>query len=498
MMKTDATSSPESSIEAEPRSSAQSRLAFVTGNDAKKVGIVQSVIGHAGVKVGSKSKAGLLVLVDVELEQIKKYRGDADDSCWILALTETGSAGAFLTAGASDVLSGRWSVNDLCDRIDVALSRMAVVIAGEPPVIRQERTELVSTHSRSDAIGMVEWMLRGVEDTITRMMLSHAMVETKCPGVVLASEAAEDLRVMTSELAAAVRVNPDLTASCDFWSVLAGGLGFPLLGEGRAMITDLPETLPALRGSRHTLEHALRSLVKPLVRQSSDGQIIASAMLNGAGDQLLISFEYEARLPMANDDEVSVFNDGPVRYQRTTDRLLAVASAKIASLGGELLSADAAGLLQLRLPVMSGSVESSREDVAEPARVVLIEPDDALRDVLELYFSMQSVHTVALLSIERAEELIERAQASSFAPDVFVVAMQTAMGIFECPSLRAMSKLTPVIVTISGDSDEAALVSRMDGVAEVLRKPYTAETLLTRALELALDPGNSESNSPLN
>lgn len=487
-MKTDTTTPQESTIEAEQTGSARNCLAFVTGSDAKKVGIVQSVIGHAGVKTGGKSKAGLLVLVDADLTMIEKYRADAGDSCWILALTEAGSASAYLTAGASDVLSGTWSVNDLCDRVDVAMARMAASPAGRISVTRQEHPELISTHSRNEASGMVEWMLRGVEDTMTRMMLAHSMVETKCPGVVLASEAVEDLSEMMSEIAAAVRVSPGATASCDPWSALTGGVGLPLLGEGRTMITDIPESLPALRGSRHTLEHALRSLVMPLVRESCDEQIVASAKLNEAGDQLLIGFKYEARLPMKDDGEGSLFNDGPARYQRTTDRLLAVAAAKISSLGGELLSANDAGLLELRLPVMSGSVESLREDAPEPVRVVLIEPDDALRDVLEQYFSMQSVHTIALPSIEKAEELIERAILSSFAPDVFVVAMQTTSGIPECSRLRAMSELAPVIATVSGDSDEAALVRRIDGVADVLRKPYTAEALLSRALELALDP----------
>jgi len=336
---------------------------------------------------------------------------------------------------------------------------------------------------------MVEWMLRGVEDTITRMMLAHSMVETKCPGVVLASEAVDDLRLMAGKLAAAVRANPDVTASCDPWSVLAGGLGLPLLGEGRVLILDFPETLPALCGSVHSLEHALRAMVMPLVRVSCDEQIVASARLNETGDQLLISIAYEMRLLEVGDGEGAVFNDDSARYQRTTDRLLAVAAAKISSVGGELLGADDTGLLELRLPVMSGSDEMSRADAPEPMRVVLIEPDDALRDVMEQYFSMQSVHTLALTSIERAEELIERAGVSSFTPDVFVVAMQTAGGIPECSQLHAMSELAPVIVTVSGDSDEAALVRRIGGVADVLRKPYTAEMLLARVMDLALYRG---------
>lgn len=486
-MKTDVSASPEPLIEAEESTRLkQSCLVSVIGSDAKKVGIVQSVIGHAGVNVSATSNAGLLLLVDVDFETVKKYRTDTDDYCWILALTESGSASAYLAAGASDVLTGRWSVNDLCDRIDVALARMPVSPVRQYPMVGGERTDLVSTHSRSEARGMVEWMLRGVEDTITRMMLAHSMVETKCPGVVLASEAVEDLRCMTSELAAAVRVSPEDTASCDLWSVLAGGLGLPLLGEGRTMITDFPEILPALRGSRHTLEHALRSLVMPLVRVSRDEQIVASAKLNEAGDQLLVGIECVARLPGAEDEDGSVFNDGPARYQRTTDRLLAVAAAKISSLGGELHGADDVGLLELRLPVVCGSVELSREDAPEPTRVILIEPDDALREVLVQYFSMQSVHTLALPTIERAEELIERAGASSFNPDVFVVAMQTAGGVPNFSRLRGMSELAPVIVTVSGDSDEAALVRRIDGVADVLRKPYSAETLLARAMELAL------------
>lgn len=101
---------------------AENCRAYVAGGDSRKVGIVNSVLGHLGVNTGGLPQADLIVLVNVNLETIRKCRQSVGDTCWILALTETLGAGVLMSAGASDVLSGQWSVNELCDRIDVALA----------------------------------------------------------------------------------------------------------------------------------------------------------------------------------------------------------------------------------------------------------------------------------------------------------------------------------------------------------------------------------------